>query len=346
MLKRLLVAFLAFAAPAFAGPSPSLVRLYLIPTAPVALGWDSPRALLLTTLEATLLNKSHPIGHVAIEVQRAGDPAHHAFTGASAAQPGVGRTLLLNDRLGFAILERAWPGVLETGADLAQSVKDRAKHRGRLAVATFLISDAAADRLLAYHAALASDARPRYYGFGARPRRGEGSGCSAFGASFLELAGAMDRDMRAAWTRTVRVPLELMAGYAGQTKITIARMLASKKANRWANALEPHMLLECFDPDLMFDWAMGLHADPTGAPGWTVARDPELPKLLDRRYGLDGLAAKNVKAVVIDARHVPVPAGPIFTGAPAVAPVGDSTIPTVARTDKVVGPDGSFEIRP
>lgn len=327
---------------------PSLVRLYFIPTAPVRLKWGSPRQLLITTVEASALNSSHSIGHVAIEVQLRGsdDPAHHIFTGASDLEANVGRRLLLKEDLAFSILERAWPGVLETEANLARSVAARAKHKGRLAVATFLINDAAAERLLEYHRALRADTNPRYYGFGARPLRGEGSGCSAFGASFLQSAGLLDPAIKAAWSQSVRVPLSLMAGYLGQPKISVLRALASSAAGSWAKPADPHMHLEFFDPDLMARWAESLHATPSEVSGLPVQPDLELPKLLDRRYQLEGLAERNVKAIVIDAREVQAPAGAIFTGAPALLTMPDTKIPTVTRRDKVVSPNGSFEIRP
>lgn len=327
---------------------PSVVRLYFMPTAPVKLKWGTPRQLLLTTIEATALNRSHPIGHVAVEVQCRGldDPEHHVFTGASDLQSGAGRQLLLKDELAFSILERAWPGVLETEADLAKSVVDRTRSRDRLAVASFLISDESAGRLLDYHRALQADTHPRYYGFGARPRRGEGSGCSAFGASFLEQIGLLDASLRAAWSQSVRVPLSLMAGYLGHPRIKVAVALISHAAAAWASPGDPHMRLEFFDPDLMFQWTLRLHASGGDLHGLPVQPDPELPRALDRRYHLDGLAARNVKAILVDAREVPTPTGPIFTGAPALSPMSDTSIPTVIRSDKVVSPNGSFEIRP
>jgi hypothetical protein len=328
------------------GAGPSLVRLYFIPTAPVKLKWGTPRQLLISTVKAGLFNSSHPIGHVAIEVQLKGQdtPETHVFTGATDLHDNAGRHLLLKDEIGFSILERAWPGVLETETNLAKSIRARAPHRDRLAVATFLISDDAAQRLLEYHRALVADPNPRYYGFGARPRRSEGSGCSAFAASFMEQIGLMDPALRAAWSQSVRVPLSLMAGYLGNKTISVARAIASSAAGAWAKPSDPHMFLEFFDPDLMFDWK--LHAAPGQHGGLTVQPDPELPKYLDHRYGLAGQAARNVKAIVIDARDVPTPGGPVFIGVPAVAPVPGTTLPTVIRTDKVVSPNGSFEIRP
>lgn len=327
---------------------PSLVRLYFIPTAPVRLKWGSPRQLLLSTVQASLFNKSHPIGHVAIEVQYRGldTPEFHAFTGASSAQGGESRTLLLKDDLAFSILERAWPGMMETEDDLKVSIHERTAKKHRLAVATFLISDETAKRLLDYHKALRADLNPRWYGFGARPRRSEGSGCSAFGASFLEVAGLLTPALQAQFSQTVRVPLVLMAGYNGTPRISLARAVAHRAAGAWARADEPHMLLEFFDPDRMFAWAMAKHAAPGVSEGYDVQPDAELPKILDRRYNLGGLAVKNVKAVTIDAREVATPTGPLLLGEPALTPMSDTSIPTVIRRDKVVGADGSFELRP
>lgn len=100
--------------------APSVLRLYLIPTAPIKLKWGSPRQLLLTTIETAVVNSSHPIGHAAVEVQYRGldDAEHHVFTGASDVGSGAGRQLLLEDQLGFSILERAWPGLLSQPTEM------------------------------------------------------------------------------------------------------------------------------------------------------------------------------------------------------------------------------------
>lgn len=328
--------------------APSLVRLYLLPTGPVKLDWDTPRRLLLTALEGTVLNWSHPIGHVSVEIQLAGQDGseRHVFTGATDRDAGASRKLLLKEELAFSILERAWPGVLEDAAGVNASIAKRAQKRGRLAVVTFLISDESCLRLLEYVRALRARGGPLYYGFTARPRRAEGSGCSAFGASFVDLIGMLGPPLRAAWSRSVRVPLSLMAGYLGQPRLSIARALVHKAVGRWAAPQDPHMLLECFDPDLMFAWAMARHAEPGDWNGIAVQQDLELPKLLDQRLGLDGAAQRNVKAVLVDARDVPTPQAPIFDGPPALLNLTDTEYPTVIRSDKVVAPNGSFELKP
>lgn len=331
------------------GHAPSVVRLYMMPTAPAKLGWASPRGLLLSTLKATLLNKDHPIGHVNIEVQYRGqeDAEHHVFTGATGREGGMSRKLLLKDELAFSILERAWPGRLESDDEVEKAIALRCKSKNRLAVVTFLISDASCLRLLEYVHALRAYTGPWYYGFGARPRYTEGSGCSAFGASFVELIGAMDPALRAEWGRTVRVPLPVMAGYQGRARISIQRAAFSSVSASWAGADQPHMLLECFDPDRMFEWTVRMHATPGEIAGLPLHPDPAFPDELDRRYGLPGTARKNVRAVVVDARDVPTPTDPIFAGPPELILMSDTAaFPTVIRGDKVVAPDGSFELRP
>lgn len=330
------------------GRQPSILRLYFMPTAPIKLDWDTPRQLLLSTVKASAFNKSHPIGHVSVEVQLQGldDSEHHVFTGASGSVAGASKTLLLKDDLGFSILERAWPGLMEVEADLAKSLDDRAKHAGRMAVATFLINDDAARRLIEYVRTLRADPTPKWYGFAARPQRGEGSGCSAFGASFLDEIGALNPALRRAWSREVRVPLILMAGYLGQARIGLAKAVVHKAAHVWAKPSDPHMLLQCFDPDLMFEWTLRALAAPGEIDGLVVQPDTATPRLLDARYKLGGQAERHVKAVVIDAREFVAPTGPVLNGAPALLQMNDTRIPTVIRRDKVVGANGSFEVRP
>lgn len=333
---------------ALEGKAPSLLRLYFIPTAPFKLDWDTPRQLLMSVVKTTTLNGSHPIGHVSVEVQYQGqdDAEHHMFTGATDRDDNVGQTLLIKNDIGFSILERAWPGILENEASLKKSLTARVKKADRLSVATFLINDEAALRLLEYIKALRADTNPRYYGFAARPMKSEGAGCSAFGASFVQQIGALTPALKAAWSQSVRVPLCLMAGHAGVEKISVAKVLVSSKAGRWAKPEEPHMLLEFFDPDLMHAWVNKVVSAPGEVDGMTAQLDPALPKLLDQRYQLGGLAQKNVKAILVDLRDVQAPTGPVLTGAPALKKMTDTTIETVTRTDAPTAPNGSFEIRP
>ena len=330
-----------------ANEKPSVLRLYFMPTAPVKLKWTTPRALLLSTVEAIVLDRSHPIGHVNVEVQLRGqdDADHHVMTGATDAGNGMSRQLLLKDEVGFSILERAWPGTLETPADMDKSIVDRAKYKDRLAVVTFLISDATAQRMLDYSHKLLSETSSLFYGFTARPRREEGSGCSAFGASYVELMGLMDDDLKAQWCRNVRVPLSLMAGY-GHDKINIAKAVCTHAASAWALPTEPHMALQCFDPDLMFDWTVGLHDKPAEFHGLAVHTDPDLPRDLDAKYHLNGIAEKNVKAILSDARDVPTPTDPIFQGPRDLDPIPGTSLPTVIRGHKVLSADGSFDLKP
>jgi hypothetical protein len=334
---KLAIFFVFFFSSSVQAEHKNLVRFYFMPTAPVKIRWDSPRVLLGDTLRAVLMNPNHPIGHVNIEVVCEG--REPLLAGAVSADKSMSGKLLLNDQLAFAILERSWPGRLESEKEITDSIAERLPHAGRLSAATFLVSPAACHRALEFYKGYSEDGLPKYYGFGARPLYHEGAGCSAFAAAFAEAAGILSPALRARWTQERRVPLSLMKGHLGNKGTNVVSALASRASREWSDASIPHMLLEFYDPDLMHAWATELASSESARRDWGA--EPDI--LLAQAFGR---YADNVAAVRIDARALPLPTGPIFHGAPRLKRVEGGSVPSYVRTDISFRPDGSFDFRP
>lgn len=308
----------------------SSLRLYFLPTFPARLDWQSPKALINSALNGLIRNRTHPIGHVNVEVACDGEAP--LLAGATGAGAGPISDLLMSEKVGFSLLERGWRGSHEDEKKILESFAKRGRDPRQLAVVTYDVAPATCARLKEYLLAYRSEVAAPFYGFAPRPRRKEGAGCSAFGASFLEVAGFLDPGLQRAWTLEKRVPLALMAGHAGRTEVSIHELRTSPLSARWAEEGEPHMLIELFDPDSMYEWARRLAADPAELAAWGGTLDADLP------HGIAG-----VPALRFDRTHVPTPREAVFNGEPALVPRGPTSR---IREGLRYAPDGSFRFPP
>jgi hypothetical protein len=306
----------------------AFLRLYFIPSYPVRLDWSAPNKVLASVIDATFHDHMEPIGHVVEEVS-CGRGSH--LFGAVGAGPGAIGNLLLTEQVGFSLLERGWPGAMETQDHILKLFKDKGHDPHNLAAVTFLINQTTCARLLDYERQYEAGTKPIYYGFGPRPRRMEGSGCSAFGESFVEVAGLMTDGLYEAWTTHRLVPLKIVAGH-GVDRVPMNTILHGPDGVRWAKPGEPHMDLTFFDPDRMWEWVEHLANHPAELAALGGAKDDNLG------YGIG-----TIPAIRLDRRDVPTPTEPIFTGQPSLRHVGTSS---VERADLRVAPGQSFTIKP
>lgn len=316
-------------------PGSNTLTLYFIPTEPVSLKWKTPRSLLRSALFGMILNRNHPIGHVNVQIEC--EPLDSStlpisiLTGSSSREPGHSRDFLLKEKVGFGVLTRAWPGKFDQRADVLMSLRAKSVRRDLLGAATFHLSREACHRVAKYHELLEASAPTWHYGFAARPRHLEGSGCSAFGASFVEVAGVLDADMKRAWMQSVRIPRSLIAHPSLGEQISVGRLLTHRDSRDWAREDEPHVRLDFYDPDRMFAWVKDAwdHPEPFGAE-----RDEELSERFTEVFGKIPLAGggklshgarhrhrhpglpRRFRAVRIDRRMAPIPQEPILLGAP------------------------------
>jgi hypothetical protein len=322
----------AWAAENQATESGGFIRLFLMPAYPVKMGWDSPRQLTGNSAKAMIANKAHSIGHVALEIQcPTGGRDSHIVTGFTPVTAKHNFNLLFKDVVGLGILEVSWPGKLESEQDVFKAVDYRKKNKDKLAIMTFLVSETSCRRMLDYLHEFKNTSTPLWYGNSPQPRRHEGAGCSSFGVSFLEIAGIMTEDFRKDWIVARRVPLATMGGYV-YPKVSIMKLLTMPESRRWSTASEPHMALETYEPAYMYNWVREL----VGSPSKLKALGGEIDKELAKSYPV-------TPAIRIDRRSVPTPTEPMFKPGPFLQKVRDYA---VIRSDKVVSPNGSFEIKP
>lgn len=225
----------------FAIPAPKLVSL----------SWKSPGGLARRTLINEGFGFSRAIGHVFVRVDCgaiAGKPA----TSRQVGQTSTGdefRTMVLKEKAGLGVLFRTVPGALETEVELDATLKDRYAS-GRIGTIRYGISGEACHALLDYVKEYDKRDVEDEYGF-VRPLYQEGSGCSAFGMSFLRLAGLMEPYMGQEWKFDVRIPMTLIGGTTNPgNEVSVARLFTLGRG--WASPTEPHLRLNGWDPTLMY----------------------------------------------------------------------------------------------
>jgi hypothetical protein len=220
---------------------------------PRGLNWDSPTKIAQTTVKNYLTPGDRNIGHVAVEFNcHASDqgPAQYALTGMTDNGMNAFKSLLIK-RDGFYILFDNFPGKLENPEDLKNEINKKFK-RGRLASVTYMISSQTCQRLARYLREFKENKFDSWYGLPNRPRHGEGAGCSAFGKSFVEVAGLYTAEHEKNWGYSLRFPEKLVGGPLGGKKVRLSKILFRK--HRWAKSHEPHFFLKFWDPDPMYKW--------------------------------------------------------------------------------------------
>lgn len=226
------------------------------------LDWTNPKGLTFTTARNKLLGYSRGIGHVTVLVR---SPERTELTGMTQTHKNEGRAEVLWRGYGLGILLHNFVGELEERAELEPELSKRSRRAGKLSFLRVLANKEITNRLFTYIDEYRTKEYGRCYGMKNRPLHGEGSGCSAFAASFLETAGLLYEDFHKEWTRTFNIPSELIGGPVTGKKVSVLTML--RRAKRWAQEGEPHEKGFFWDPDLMHEWLLRTHekARPTGS---------------------------------------------------------------------------------
>lgn len=305
------------------------LRLYFMPSSPVPIEWESPRALVDSTISASFNNRNHPISHVSVEI-RCETPAYHVFTGAVSRDRGLSTKYLFQEKIGLSIMATAWAGRLEDTAEVMDSLVYRGNRRGMLSALTLEISPEHCQRLVTYHTQIEKSATTRLYGFAARPRHEEGAGCSAFAASYVEVPGLLTPALRAEWSRTLRVPLKFMTVLGQNTSIEVRDLINDPASAHWANASEPHMSITLYDPDLMHAWVDRLIHSAKERAQFSAEIDSELTT----RY-------PKIQALKINHVNSKSATNPIFAGPANMVEVKPGLF---VRGGVNHAPDGSFEL--
>lgn len=279
-----IITFILFLMSLKAFANSSELTLYFVPS-PLGLDWSSPSTLAMTALKNKLSFKPRFIGHVFVELTCGGQ---HELTGMVGKNFDYLNQLLIEQK-GLGILYHSFEGRLEDKADIQKELAEYFKS-GHVNFLTLRISESQCARALKYLSEYREKNVGRYYGLANRPRFGEGSGCSAFGASFIDVLNLIDEDMRLSWSQTMNIPLAFSGRPLREENVNILSLMMN--ASSWAKEDEPHQKLTYWDPDKMHAWVKRKYE--TKAPNFSLAKK------------------ENSIGVVIDRSQVPVPEEPIW----------------------------------
>lgn len=247
------------------GTKPQLT-LYFFNT-PKGINWNSPKDLLFSVLINSLTFKSHSIGHVAVELS-CPQNNYYNLTGMTNLEDPYKKDILVH-REGFNVIFKGIKGRLENTSDLTTELTNEFKTGERVNFLTIKISDSNCLKLSTYLEEYKQIGEKEnfkdWYGLPNRPRYKEGGGCSAFGVSFLEVAGILRPEYVKNWSYFIRVPKSLIGDE--ENKVGIIKLLTlSKDENRWARETENHRDIFFWDPDAMNSWIKKISAQNDSAP--------------------------------------------------------------------------------
>jgi hypothetical protein len=221
---------------------------------PLGVNWASPWTLTTSILKNQVVpfkkKRAYSISHVFVEV-KCNSNGKHILRGMTSATTTEERDLVFKKKYGLGTMFHFYKGRLEKNESI---LRDLAPYAGssRKAELTIKTSGEACERMLDYAQEYEDlGYGNKYSGLQADPLKREGAGCSAFGVSFMRVAGLMD-DFTNEWRTSIDVPNKFIGGPMTGNKVDILYILARPYA-RWSNK-SPHVHLEFWNPEAMHSW--------------------------------------------------------------------------------------------
>jgi hypothetical protein len=197
------------------------------------------------------------------------------------------KKLLFYEGIGLGMLFYNFVGRLEKKEELLKELPLQAKDK-RLNFITFKISNETSSRLLQYLSEYKQRRCEVRYGLPNKPLLAEGGGCSAFGVSFLEVAGLLTDEFKKEWSYNLKVPEVLIGSPITQHKVNVLNIFLR---HEWAKENEVSRNIFFWDPDTMYKWIENKLIKASGAEK-------------TQKYGTHGL--------VYDSLNSPTPTTPIW----------------------------------
>ncbi|MBY0515929.1 MAG: hypothetical protein K2P81_03400 [Bacteriovoracaceae bacterium] len=266
---------------------------------PLGINWATPNTLAVSTVKNSLVpmkRRAFSISHVFVGL-KCDSINYERLTGMTSAPGTEDRDLLFKQDYGFGVLFHSYRGHLETHDEVVAALESYQGSK-RIAKLHFGISSETCLRLKTYLEEYeARGFGSMYSGLQARPLKGEGSGCSAFGMSFLETAGLLKEEYKELWMEKIHVPKRFVGGPLTGKRVSFFKIITSVFA-RW-NPNREHIYLEAWNPEKMWSWVRKMH------------QDVQLGKLatdIDWQVAQSG----NTRELYADMSHIPTPTGPIW----------------------------------
>jgi hypothetical protein len=185
---------------------------------PIGINWKNPKKLSRMTAINTLIagkhEYGHTLGHLSISVMCENGVEFH--TGMERTDLSESKNLVFKKGAGLGTLVHNFKGNIEDEKKVVSSVNYSVdKKNGRdLNFVEFLISDTACARAYEYYKAFKESKTWLNYGMTNNPRLCEGSGCTAYGKSYLEIVGFDDDSLLQKWRGEVGLPRNILGTHS------------------------------------------------------------------------------------------------------------------------------------
>jgi hypothetical protein len=274
------------------------VTLHLF-RSPLGINWSTPWSMTFSALKNSLADtdgkRAFAISHVFVEV-KCDSTGEHIFRGQTSTDDSNERELIFKEKYGMGVMFHTYKGKFEKDEAI---LKDMASYEGseRRGSFTALVQPSTCQRMLQYTREYEERGYGNIYsGLQADPLKGEGAGCSAFGMSFLRIAGLME-PFTSEWKNIVNVPKRFIGGPLTGKKVNILKILTHPAA-QWSDK-EAHIHLEAWNPEKMLSWVQKTH---------DLIQDGGV--LNGYETSLESLGES--KSVIVDLTHRPTPSGPFW----------------------------------
>ncbi len=300
MYKRIILIF--WATFLFLSTNGQEMTVYVI-SPNVPMNWKSPQALLVSYVNNILarnkyVKRRHPMGHLIVELK---DTGSYSLIGIVAESKSDLAYKVSVKGYGLGILVTRLAGQMQEEADNRKEVEKRCE-KGDITFLKFKINRATFTKLKQYLAEYKERGYDKIYNGENKPREGKGAGCSAFGVSFIELAGLMQKHELSTWQVQVQIPENLVGGPEANNRwVGLHKILLKRK---WADTTrQRYRTITYYDPALINNWILS---------EWDHTGKIEHPHYTRELKG-------KAKGLVIDAATQTVPDNPIWISKKVVA---------------------------
>lgn len=231
------------------------LTVFFIPT-PFGINWNSPRKLFNSIALNYFSLSPHFMGHVAVHLSCTdlSQQQHELTTGMTHKEFPAVKNIFV-EKSGLGVMFAKYPGKMD-GPKVKQTIIQLLKNPGTnpgISFLRFKISAAACTRIVTYMKEYKENNLERYYSLYSRPLYGEGAGCSAFGASFLQVAGLMTQELEAAWTINLQLPKKLIGRPFIEQDVAFWKVITDGQT--WGSNDDTSEDFTFWEPDRMHQWA-------------------------------------------------------------------------------------------
>jgi hypothetical protein len=224
---------------------------------PREISWESPRSITWTAFKSRVSSDFHSIGHTMIQLrcEKTRESSEvNEVTGMTDIDHSLDKELLFEKGIGMGVFFYDYPGTLNSEKFVWREVSQASEMHERLATLKALLNPSSCHRLAQYLSEYKKFGVYRHFGLSLSPRKKEGAGCTSFAASFFDVAGLLNSEIKKAWTLDVYVQENLIGRPLIDQFIESTQLLYGSKAKSWAKENEKSWPLLVYDTQFLYRW--------------------------------------------------------------------------------------------